>query len=205
MHRISRTGRIVVLYNISLQLLGSIFWHLRIIFKRLSAFAIALLICTDQDNVLLIVTPRCVWLSTSDIFLPFRNRSGWFERLRCLDIIKYSVLIALNSMSHCSPNTDNRWRSLFTLSKEVMSIIGCWTEVSSSKRFMKHSISSTKALIYIKNKRYSPQKSKYPLFTYPFHSDGSSNTYCKATNPSLSSHIPVGLNFLFPNFESKIL
>ena len=25
---------------------------------------------------------------------------------------------------------------------------------------------------------YTPQKSKYPLFTYPFHSDGSSNTYC---------------------------
>ena len=25
-----------------------------------------------------------------------------------------------------------------------------------------------------------------------------------ATNPSPSSHIPVGLNFLFPNFDSKI-
>ena len=28
--------------------------------------------------------------------------------------------------------------------------------------------------------------------------------YYTATNPSPSSHLPVGLNFLFHNFESKI-
>ena len=26
---------------------------------------------------------------------------------------------------------------------------------------------------------------------------------CTASNPAPSSHIPVGLNFLFPNFESN--
>ena len=30
------------------------------------------------------------------------------------------------------------------------------------------------------------------------------NAKSMATNPSPSSHIPVGLNFLFPKFESKI-
>ena len=34
------------------QILGSTCWHLGITFNHISAFAIALLICTDQDNVL---------------------------------------------------------------------------------------------------------------------------------------------------------
>ena len=43
------------LYNISLQLLESNCWHLRIKFNRLvSAFAISRLICADQGNVLLL-------------------------------------------------------------------------------------------------------------------------------------------------------
>ena len=74
----------------------------------LSALAIAAFIWDDQLSVLLMVTPRCVCWSTSDMTSPFKNRSGWFCRFRFLEIIMYSVLIALKIISHCFPKPVKR-------------------------------------------------------------------------------------------------
>ena len=43
-----------------------------------------------------------------------------------------------------------------------------------------------------------------PDQTAPTKQSDQGHLYFTATNPAPSSHIPVGLNFLFHNFESRI-
>ena len=55
----------LVLYRVSVQLLGKIYRHLRMKDNCLSAVAIAALICVDNERLLLLVTP--IWQA----ILPF--------------------------------------------------------------------------------------------------------------------------------------
>ena len=66
----------MVLYRVPVQLLGKICRHLRITDNRLSALAIAALICVDYERLLHIVTPRCVLCSVSVMFAPFKYKLG---------------------------------------------------------------------------------------------------------------------------------